>query len=140
MTYTESGKVMVTPGPNGEVDTTIPAEHHTVKWTIDRIGWTTNITGTVECHAPEGAFCRLTCAEGCGSETYPCGTWDDDAGRLIHHQLTDSGECNVIPFLEADELTEFYGGGQPETPLVSGPIEVEWEGEGYAWRYPQTDA
>lgn len=138
MTYTESGKVIVTPGPNGEVDTTIPAQNHTVKWTIDRFGWTTNITGTVECHAPEGAFCRLVCAEGCGSEVYPCSTWDDDTNRLIHHKLTDAGYCNVIPFLEADELTEFYGGDQ--APLVSGPIEVEWEGEGYAWRYPQGEA
>lgn len=119
------------------VDETIPAAHHRIVWTISGIGL---IEGKPECLAPHGAFCRLSCAEkGCDQEDYPCSHFDEHDNQ-VWHRLHDSGECNVMAYWEDELLTEIYkpagGYGAPAMPLTGGPIEVEWDGDQYLWRYP----
>jgi hypothetical protein len=103
---------------------------HHVEWSIEP----GHVSGGFTCTAPVGGQCRLTCAEACGSETYPCSSWDDEKDEDREHELVDSGSCNVVLFLEQDSCQEAFE-GEP-CALVAGPIEVRWRDDTYWWRYP----
>lgn len=106
-----------------EVEGLIPRRrsHHHVHWVIEK-EW---ITGVVTCAAPEGAECRLICAQGC--ESWPC--------DIEGHSLVDSGACNAIEWLGMNaELAESYVGDAHA--LTDGVIIPHWTGDGYTWSYP----
>ena len=77
-----------------------------------------------ECHASEGADCRLTCLEGCESWSFT----DHE------HKLEDSGECNVVTWLENLDLEESHVGMQV---IYQGPFEYEWD-DGYTFTLPES--
>jgi hypothetical protein len=96
-----------------------PLLYHHVEWHLSR----ERVDGNVRCFAPEGAFCRLTCDQGC-----------EEWGPDHEHPLTDSGCCNVVEFLvNGDSIEDVYDG--PSTLLRSGFIEPEWQGDHYTWHY-----
>lgn len=81
------------------------------------------LTGTVTCHATEGADCRLMCMDGCES-------WS-----LTDHEhpLVDQGKCNFVEWVEAaGELLEYHVGSHAP---VDGFIEIEWDDDHYVWSY-----
>jgi hypothetical protein len=78
------------------------------------------------CHEPDGAICRVECAEGCFSYTYP----------EHEHELTPREVCNAVEWMTAGEcVVESYGGGSSrEISLHDGmAINVRWNGEYYEW-------
>lgn len=93
------------------------------------------IHAEVECQAPEGAPCRLVCAEGC-AEDYLCGSYaDDNEEILIPHALIDGGSCNAVDWIEnsdgADECCLWEG----KVPVSDGmPIDMVWGGNFYQWK------
>ena len=87
---------------------------------------------TIECESPEGAMCRLECAEACGADEYPCFSEDED-GTQRAHKLKDSGHCNAELFINEGDIEACND--MDEEPLWDGmPVEVEWDGDGYVWR------
>jgi hypothetical protein len=118
---------------------------HSVSWKIDR--W--QVDGTVACHEPEGADCRLHGGPGC-----ECDSWEplrDEHGKPYHevdgydekgadamlrHYMV-SGYCSVAEWIDNDGCTDCYADG--EHPVVDGPITVEWTDPGYSWCYADSD-
>lgn len=92
------------------------------------------------CTAPEGAVCRLVCAEDCGAEAWPCGGYDYDAGEELEpHPMRDGGYCNAAEYLngdDADDLADDGWVGDPAAKGYAGPISVRWSGadETYLWQ------
>lgn len=95
---------------------------HTITWTIYRGG---PVFGLVKCQAGEDAPCRLTCSAGC-----------EEWGPDHEHPLVPTRDCLVAEWLHNDDPSECYD-GPDDTLVVDGPIEVEWTGDGYVWRYPE---
>lgn len=91
----------------------------------------------VVCREPEGANCRLMCAENCGAETYPCGGYVGDPGReenYREHELVDYGACNAAEWINFGSGPEECCGVTTEFPVSDGmPIEVIWFGDCYEW-------
>lgn len=78
-----------------------------------------------ECHEPAGAICRVECAEGCPSYTYP----------EHEHELTPRQVCNAVEWMTADDEPEAFYASNDELPLQDGmAIVVEWDGNGWVWR------
>lgn len=97
----------------------VPGHAHVVEFGIRKNG---PFYGMVSCRAKSGARCRLTCPEGC--PTWPC-----------QHQLVDGGECNIVTYLNSEDLALFYHG--EEAPLKNGPIVTKWDAtyECYTWSF-----
>jgi hypothetical protein len=79
----------------------------------------------ITCNAPEGAPCRLWC-DVCEERTQP----DHD-----QHEKRDQGYCVRTDgwFDDGSMIPEQYSGGRHK--VVSGPVELIWEGDYYSWRY-----
>lgn len=125
-----------------------PFEPHTIELTIDRRH---GFSHTFRCVAPKGSPCRLVCPEGCEEvslSTHPQDALEphdyEIAQRLIpearerilrEHTLVDSGECNLLLFLESDEaeLWELYD-GEP-TGARSGHVALTYDGDAVTWHY-----
>jgi len=97
---------------------------HTISWTIARGELRTEFG----CAAPHGAACRLECPAGCPTFA-DCPGEDDPA-----HQLVDAGRCLVLDWLEEGGTPDELYDGAP-APVRSGPILVDWSGDGWLWRY-----
>lgn len=115
-----------------------PMPLHHIEWDVGTV-----TTATFTCDAPEGSLCRLTCAEDCGAETWPCGR--DDEWDRGGHDMIDAGHCQVLPWLEAVDWDETFEDGAPDRPhphnhLPYADIAVRWDGDGYVWRYPDPAA
>lgn len=92
-------------------------QFHSVTLTFDHNGMTTKF----ECSAPEGADCRMACAEKCSD--WPC-----------EHDLADYGTCIALEWFENDGGVETFRG---EKIVYSGPIEPAWDESGfYQWSIP----
>lgn len=91
---------------------------HSIAWMLDD-DW---LTGTVTCHAAEGADCRMMCPEGCES-------WD-----LIDHEhtLVDAGKCNAVESLDANGVADSHVGSHAP---VDGFITPEWDIDVWQWSY-----
>lgn len=109
---------------------------HDVEWSINGY-W---VEAKVSCASGEGSWCRLACAEECGAETWPCESWEDGTDGPREHVMRDGGHCGVLPFFdEGDEaMAELYDG--KSHALVSGPVQIRWDGATYRWRYPEGGA
>lgn len=100
---------------------------HRVEVTIDGSvgGWP---RFEFSCTAPEGCPCRMTCAEDCGA-------YED--GEDCDCPQRDSGECNLVDWLNSGDWhsTSLYSG--PAAPLRSDYVELKWDAEaaGVSWRY-----
>lgn len=101
---------------------------HRIEWTVSH----DFVRGELTCVADVGGFCRLSCAEECGAESWPCVSWDDDGPR--EHAMVDCGHCHALLFMEDLNAEESYDG--PSRVAVSGPVLIEWTGDTYVWRYP----
>lgn len=94
------------------------------------------------CTAPEGAACRLVCAEDCGAEWWPCGGYgyDYDADEEREpHPMRDGRYCNVVEYLNeenADDLLDEGWAGDAEACGYAGPISVRWSDgdKTYLWQ------
>lgn len=106
---------------------------HDVEWTVSS-GY---IRGEFTCTAAVGAFCRLSCAEECGAEEWPCYSFEGANENLQQrqHALVDCGHCHAVVFLENESAEETYAG--LGATAVSGAIVIHWNGLGYMWRYPE---
>jgi hypothetical protein len=94
---------------------------------LHHVEWPEDERPRFTCDAPSGSKCRLSCAEDCGAEEWPCSGWDDDKDAPTpDHPMTDSGECHVVLYLEDDD-------GWWEQDRYSGPIKVTWDGDHYDW-------
>lgn len=82
---------------------------------------------SIECNAPEGAQCRLTCDDGCEEFTFE--------GHV--HPLVDSGECMPMVYLDnaGESIQEYYDG--PIAPLVDGIVSLRYHGgdQYVTWHY-----
>jgi hypothetical protein len=102
---------------------------HTVKPEIS-FGY---VTVHFTCQAPEGADCRVECAETCGAESWPC--YDDEGlPEQREHPRKDSGECQVIIWLEDDGIENHVAKSEV---LREAPIFVRWTGDGYQWAFEE---
>jgi len=99
---------------------------HRVTWTIDAGD---GVLGEFTCDAPPLSACRLVCAEDCGAEQWPCG-----GGEVDYHRMRDGGECQVVLFLDGG-ARDSYDPDAPTMPVRSGPVEVRWLDDYYAWSY-----
>ena len=108
------------------------AEAAALPWAVHHLTRDEYGEATATCDAPEGAKCRLTCAEDCGAETWPCGAWDDDDQQ---HAMTDCGECHVVLYLNGNcDASEYFTvEGDPLADTYVGPVTVTWDGEVYLW-------
>lgn len=94
---------------------------HTLTVTIDSGG----VSSRINCTNPELAACRLwcpTCDELC----------------CCFQDWHDAGYCLAVTWIDnGDSPLEVYVGD--EKPLVSGPVEVRWDGvlETWTWCYPE---
>lgn len=108
--------------PDPRVEPWIPG--HTVTFTIDGA----DITSRATCSNPELAPCRLwcpTCEEMCA----------------CFQDWQDYGACHAIEWFDAAyEFLDLYAGAKHQ--VVSGPIEVRWDGihDTWTWRYPAGEA
>lgn len=113
---------------------------HRIIVTLGRMGM---VEWEARCSEPKGAKCRLTCPEDCESWTvlhddqghfHLAATFDDPPS--VRHPLTDSGNCTVCDWLNADQslIPELFGG---RGTLVLANLEIvpTWEGahEGFSW-------
>lgn len=91
------------------------------------------------CDAPFGSRCRLSCAEDCGAEQWPCNSYDDEGEEIKPaHPMEDSGGCHVVLYLEQGEPMESYEGDDlGPSGLRSGLVNVVWEGDYYGWTYAE---
>lgn len=80
---------------------------------------------TPECHEPDGAECRVACAQNiCESYTYP----------EHEHGLRNMPYCNAVEDLTAHDAVDQRCGSDSPVPLYDGmPITVSWEGDYYSW-------
>jgi hypothetical protein len=100
--------------------------HHAVKLTIGLGGY---IEGDVTCTAPPGSPCRMTCP------TKECEEWEGPScGPLVEYP----DGCLAAEWLDARGVVDEYRG--PDAEIRSGPVEVEWHGDGYGWSYPAPTA
>lgn len=87
--------------------------------------------------------CRQWCAEGCEES---CSGWNRDPEEG-GHRWADTGSCREMDWLDAvgwrdsGWVDEPDAGGEREVTeqdLRPGlhPIETEWTGDDYIWRYP----
>jgi hypothetical protein len=90
--------------------------HHAIEWTIESGG---RIGGKATCTAPVGARCRHICPQHCEES--------------CDHPKVDGGYCNVIDWLNADDLDQCYGGSA--TAVRRAPIVTRWEGDHHGWIY-----
>lgn len=100
--------------------------HHAVKLTIGSSGL---VGGEITCSAPAGSPCRLTCP------TKQCEEWEGascECGPLVEYP----GGCLAVEWIENEDVIDTYVG--PDAEIRSGPVEIEWHGEGYRWTYPTT--
>jgi hypothetical protein len=73
------------------------------------------------------------CTEACGSETWPCFTYNDDGTERVHAMVDNGGHCNPAGWINnCDGAIEHHGHESHE--LISGPIVFEWDGNDYLWR------
>lgn len=96
---------------------------HEVTWRIDQ----DIIYGAITCNAPEGAPCRRRgCLEGCVD--------------TCDHEEGDVGHCLAEEWIEATtgDLSEAHTG--KDQLLTNGPVDVEWDGDGWLWTYPENGA
>lgn len=111
----------------GSLPTVQPAKeaphHHRIAWTIDRFGV---VTSVLTCTATKGGACRLTCRQGC--EEYAT-----DGSH--EHQLVDYGCCTAAGWINEGHPDEVYDGGPDDEPVRDGPVHVQWDGDGWVWRY-----
>lgn len=112
---------------------------HVVLVSLQKIGWP-QVEWKFVCHAPEGARCRLTCAQGC--EEWD--SWEPKSEDNPHfgHTYRDSGECQMVLFANLDEtdIEERYRFAEDETsvPVRSGLVELKYEGDGLVtWKYAE---
>lgn len=80
------------------------------------------------CAASVGADCRSECLD-TTCQTWPCS-----------HDWVDSGQCNAVKWFDSYEPRDTYAGtgtGNFRCEFISGPINVWWDGDGWAWGYPQ---
>jgi len=109
--------------------------HHAITVTIEP----DLVDARFACTAPPGADCRWTNGPGCECESW-AGPFRDAIGT--YHETDDGdrhymvpSECTVLPWLENAEWEETYRG--QFGPVRSGPIDVEWNDDGYTWSYPE---
>ena len=113
--------------------------HHAVSWQVD----TEWVDATFTCDAPEGADCRLVCAEECGADFWPCHSYDEDGDNEREHRRVDGGSCLAVDCLKNEEGPDSYDREAPRAPLRSGPIVVRWTGDELqpcVWSYPPEGA
>jgi hypothetical protein len=91
---------------------------HAVAFTLSPTWYRSRFT----CSGDPTSNCHLDCENSGGCEQYPC-----------DHMPVDRSTCNVVDWLEAEEAEDTYDG--PETAARNGPIEIEWNGDGYVWHY-----
>lgn len=101
---------------------------HSVVWTIER-GCTRSF---FECDYLPDALCHRFC-DSCDSYE----TFDGKTCINCDKDLIDSGECQVVLFLGEAMPEETYDGTMRF--IKSGPIEVEWDGQKYTWKYPAVE-
>lgn len=123
---------------------------HHVKWTHG--GWD-DISAELKCDEPEGARCRVMCADSiaCNEEGFSIehdeyGPYHvvngEEFGEIPRrHQTSDLPQCNIIEWLQNDDarFTELYCGGKSHS-VVDGPIIPIWNGGGYEWKYADQEA
>ncbi len=110
---------------------TAPTAGHVLRIEADRFG----IELSVECREPDGAPCRLDCAEPaerCGREDMP--PHSDYEGE---HATRDMGDCNYRLWLTEDPslLPELHDPAAGPEPISDGmPVDIRWDGDSYVWR------
>lgn len=79
-----------------------------------------------ECHEPGGAICRVECAAGCESYSYP----------EHEHALKSTATCNAVDYLVNGEMVDEMCESDGPFLIYDGiPIGVTWDGDVYRW-YP----
>lgn len=97
---------------------------HTIAWTIECAGGEGQIEGRITCNAPEGSWCRMGCPANC-----------EEWGEEHEHDLADTGECILLPWIEnSGERVEFFYVGD-RMPLREGPVKLKYIDEGVEWQY-----
>lgn len=98
---------------------TSPTSGHTMRVTL--VG--ESVCLVPMCHEQNGAVCRVICAAGCESFSYP----------EHEHKLEPVPYCNAVEFFSNSDV-ECCCDYNVEVPLFDGmPIEVTWDGDGYSW-------
>lgn len=111
---------------------------HTVAWTITNGGY---IDVTFTCDEPEGAPCREYCQGMCEDGVIECDTCEGYGHPPVEDRHCARCLTPIVPvrclFVEwatrASDGIDMYDG--PKHPMVDGPIECEWTGDWYQWRY-----
>lgn len=88
-----------------------------------------SIWSTIHCDADPMAACHRYC---------PIAECEDGCVAPDEHEQSINPTCNVKDWLEQDQLEETYGG--PLASVHDGPIEVEWDGNGFRWTYAEATA
>ncbi|UEJ83974.1 hypothetical protein Bra3105_06590 [Brachybacterium halotolerans subsp. kimchii] len=100
---------------------TKPNYHH-LTVTIAPLG---DVHWSITCTAPEGAWCRVWCDEGCEHPS--------DPGHE-GHVMKDQGTCGIAPWFDDSSLIpEMYEG--IEQPLRSGPVSLHVSDDETSWEY-----
>lgn len=113
---------------------------HTVEVDLDEDG--APRVARFACHEPEGALCRswcTVCDETCA------GTPILEPVELIAQAPVDGhpyepvSSCRFVDYLDAaDWPEEVHAEDEPLRPGVH-PIECEWDGDTYLWRYAEPE-
>lgn len=84
---------------------------------------TTTVPATTTTTQPVTTYCPAGC------EWWPC-----------EHELADSGDCNAVEWFEATGTPCDSYANKDRVPLRDGPVDVWWDGDGWIWAYPETEA
>jgi hypothetical protein len=100
----------------------------------------------IVCHAAEDAICRCWCAEGCeetcyGSRIYVAAEPPELVAQAPTegHRWAPIGSCRIVDWLEACGAEDSHDEEEPLRPGTH-PIEADWDGDMYVWRYAEPDA
>lgn len=114
---------------------------HFIDWRIDNAR---EPYARFRCTADVGAHCRAWCAEGCeefcSHQPRTAATWEDGTRVVVGHRWEDTGECRIVTWLENGGTPGELFMGDDETPVRSGEIEVEWDGDCYLWQYAEAQS
>lgn len=106
-----------------------PPQVHYLRARLQMLSDEADVALRIECESAEGAWCRLTCDEGC-----------EEYGPDHPHQLVSTdGYCNAVEWIESGDSLHLSYSGDPtgSYPLHDGmAVDVVWEGDYYSWRLP----
>jgi len=92
------------------------------------------------CHEPEGAMCRVTCQNGCGSwtpdheEKTAAALGSDRKHKLVPYEYG----CNFVEWMEScDPIGDAFVGTWEL--VTDNKVQIEYTGEGYQWHRGPSD-